>query len=141
MLPDIINEAAVKENGVRREALFFSFFVFLQKFGAGIAIYITNLIIEEVGGYDSQIPGGIPNQPDTVAFPMRVMVGIVPAAMILISVAFAVYYPLSTDDEGRIKRKMEQIREAKKAEQSQTTNTPAAVERGTPAKHHGDIDG
>ena len=52
-----------------------------------VAIYITNLVIEEVGGYDSQIPGGIPNQPDTVAFPMRVMVGIVPAAMILISVA------------------------------------------------------
>ena len=52
-----------------------------------VAIYMTNLIIEEVGGYDSQIPGGIPNQPDTVAFPMRVLMGIVPAVMILISVA------------------------------------------------------
>ena len=53
----------------------------------------------------------------------------------------ALYYPLSSDDESRIKRKMEQIREAKKAEQSRTTNTPAAVERGTPAKQYGDIDG
>lgn len=125
MLPDIINEAAVKENGIRREALFYSFFVFLQKFGAGITIYTTNAIIENVGKYDSKLKPK--EQPDTVAGPMRALIGIVAPLMIFISFIASFWYPLTTEDEIRIKHDLERIRQAKIAEVSKTTNTAAAV--------------
>jgi hypothetical protein len=35
MVPDIIDLATLRDNGVRRESMFYAYFVFCQKFGTG----------------------------------------------------------------------------------------------------------
>ena len=40
MLPDVVNAAAL-EYGVRREELYYAFFVFGNKFGAGVTLAIS----------------------------------------------------------------------------------------------------
>ena len=45
MLPDAIDEAAARD-GVRRESLFYAFFVFWQKFSTGIALALSTLALQ-----------------------------------------------------------------------------------------------
>ena len=44
MLPDVIEESEL-HYGVRREELFYAYFVFFTKFGAGITLGISNAIL------------------------------------------------------------------------------------------------
>ena len=44
MLPDVI-DMAERETGIRREGSFYSFFVFAQKFGSGIALSFSNVLL------------------------------------------------------------------------------------------------
>ena len=45
MLPDVVDKAFI-EQGVRREELFYSFYVFFSKFGAGVSLGISTLILK-----------------------------------------------------------------------------------------------
>lgn len=47
MLPDVIDEAALKRD-VRREELFYAFFVFGNKFGSGVTLGISTAIYKSV---------------------------------------------------------------------------------------------
>ena len=44
MLPDVIDQATL-DHGVRREELFYSFYVFFSKFGAGISLGVSTLLL------------------------------------------------------------------------------------------------
>eukprot|EP00041_Stephanoeca_diplocostata_P013798 m.244319 g.244319 ORF g.244319 m.244319 type:complete len:577 (+) comp19470_c0_seq9:280-2010(+) len=115
MLPDVINEATLRDGGVRREALFYAYFVFFQKFGAGVAIYASNEVLESVGGYNSdktpeENAGAIPT--------LRYLIAVVPASLMLISMIFATQYPLNTVDEKRIKKRLTLLTEGIVAEQT-----------------------
>lgn len=47
MLPDVVDEAALV-NDVRREELFYAFFVFGNKFGSGITLGLSTAIYKSV---------------------------------------------------------------------------------------------
>lgn len=47
MLPDVIDEATLKSD-VRREELFYAFFVFGNKFGSGVTLGISTAIYKLV---------------------------------------------------------------------------------------------
>lgn len=47
MLPDVIDEAALRSD-MRREELFYAFFVFGNKFGGGITLGISTAIYKSV---------------------------------------------------------------------------------------------
>ena len=47
MLPDVIEESEIPY-GVRREELFYAYFVFFTKFGAGITLGISTVILSLV---------------------------------------------------------------------------------------------
>jgi len=47
MLPDVIEESEIPY-GVRREELFYAYFVFFTKFGAGITLGISTAILSLV---------------------------------------------------------------------------------------------
>ena len=54
MLPDVVDEAALK-NDVRREELFYAFFVFGNKFGSGITLGLSTAIYKSVTHSNSSI--------------------------------------------------------------------------------------
>ena len=47
MLPDVVDEAALKGD-VRREELFYAFFVFGNKFGSGVTLGISTAVYKSV---------------------------------------------------------------------------------------------
>ena len=47
MLPDVVDQASL-DQGVRREELFYSFYVFFSKFGAGVSLGISTLVLKWV---------------------------------------------------------------------------------------------
>ncbi len=47
MLPDVIDEATLHSN-VRREELFYAFFVFGNKFGSGVTLGVSTAIYKSV---------------------------------------------------------------------------------------------
>jgi GPH family glycoside/pentoside/hexuronide:cation symporter len=93
MLPDVIEQDEL-ETGVRREGLFYGFFVFLQKLGLSLGLAISNFLLE-AAGYITPTPGGIPPaQPDSVLFALRVFVSLLPAAVLLTSFLAVRAYPI-----------------------------------------------
>jgi len=100
MLPDVIDESHL-ETGRRREAVFYSYFVFLQKFASGIAIGLSTLALD-FGGYISDPCCG-EEQPPSVRTVLQYMMSLVPAGLYLLSLGLTTLYPLGPERCAKIK--------------------------------------
>lgn len=100
MLPDVIDESHL-DTGRRREAVFYSYFVFLQKFASGIAIGMSTLVLD-FGGYISEPCCG-EQQPPSVRTALQYMMSLVPAGLYLLSLGLTTLYPLTPERCVKIK--------------------------------------
>lgn len=96
MLPDVIELDELK-TGQRREGIFYSFIMFLQKISLGIAV---NLVLQslEWAGYiqpTKNIP--VPVQPPAVLDAIRLSIGPVPTLALIIGIILAYFYPLTRE--------------------------------------------
>ena len=93
MLPDVIEQDEL-DTGVRREGLFYGFFVFLQKLGLSLGLAISNFVLD-AAGYITPVTGAAPpTQPDSVLFALRVFVSLLPAVVLLTSFPVVRAYPI-----------------------------------------------
>ena len=95
MLPDVVDfdEALT---GLRREGVFYGFAVFIQKIGIALAIFLTSRILEWSGYISST--GGDANriaQPDSALWTIRLIMGPIPAVLILGGIVCALFYPIT----------------------------------------------
>lgn len=96
MVPDII-EHDEAQTGQRREGSFYAFASFFQKLGTGAALWAMGQALAW-SGYVSPAPGGaLPVQPASALTALRVFVGPVPAALLLLAMGFAWAYPISRE--------------------------------------------
>ncbi len=94
MLPDVI-ELDELETGQRREGIFYGVFVFLQKLGLALGMFISGQILG-AAGYIPKIPGGVdPVQPESALTAIRILVGPVGAAILLLSFVAVYFYPIT----------------------------------------------
>lgn len=94
MLPDVI-ELDELETGRRREGIFYGVFVFLQKLGLALGLFITGQVLG-AAGYIRSIPGQPPPaQPENALFAIRLMVGPAGAAILLLSFVAVYLYPIT----------------------------------------------
>lgn len=94
MLPDVI-ELDELETGQRREGIFYGVFVFLQKLGLALGLFISGQILG-LAGYIRGVPGQPPPvQPDSALFAIRLLVGPVGAAILLLSFVAVYLYPIT----------------------------------------------
>ena len=93
MLPDVIDEYMLK-HGQRKEAMFYSLYVFFNKFAVGISMAASQLALS-LGGYD--VSRCV--QRDTVGTAIRYLIGPLPIACLLVSLVFLRFYPI--DEERR----------------------------------------
>jgi glycoside/pentoside/hexuronide:cation symporter, GPH family len=110
MLPDVI-ELDELQTGQRREGIFYSFMVFLQKISLGIAV---NLVLQRLGaaGYLKPTPEiPVPIQPTAVLDVIRISIGPMSAIALIIGVVLTYFYPITREMHAEILLKLKQRKE------------------------------
>ncbi|KAA0706922.1 Sodium-dependent lysophosphatidylcholine symporter 1 [Triplophysa tibetana] len=91
MLPDVVDDFKVKNPSCRDlEPLFYSCFVFFNKFGGGLAVGISTLVLH-FAGYK---PGACKHN-SQVIFSLRMLFAPVPICLLLISMVMLYFYPIT----------------------------------------------
>ncbi|QSJ15058.1 MFS transporter [Nostoc sp. UHCC 0702] len=105
MLPDVI-ELDELQTGQRREGIFYSFMVFLQKICLGLAV---NIVLQRLGaaGYikpTADIP--MPIQPNAVLDVIRVSIGPLPTIALICGMVLTYFYPITREMHAEILLKL-----------------------------------
>ncbi|PIK45037.1 putative sodium-dependent lysophosphatidylcholine symporter 1-B [Apostichopus japonicus] len=91
MVPDVIDHFLIK-HGQSYETIFYSFFVMFVKFATGVSLGISTMVLGLVG-----YKNGYCEQPEAVAFTLRLLVTAFPCLCIFIGYAFLWVYPITED--------------------------------------------
>ena len=119
MLPDVI-ELDELRTGQRREGIFYSFMVFLQKVCLGIAVF---LLLQSLGWAGYVKPTDLeplPVQPDAVLLAIRLAIGPIPMISLLCGLVLNYFYPITREAHAEI---LMQLNERKAAQQRASDST------------------
>ncbi len=101
MIPDVIEVDELK-TGQRREGVFYSFMVLLQKIVLAMAVAIVGQTLQ-AAGFISQMAGQPePLQPPGALEAIRWMVGPLPALVLAIGMGLAYFYPITKEKHAAI---------------------------------------
>jgi GPH family glycoside/pentoside/hexuronide:cation symporter len=101
MLPDAIDEDELA-TGERREGLYTGMFTFLRKIGGAIAVLGVGAALD-LARYD----GAAATQPPAALAAIRILVAVVPAALLVASILLTRGYPLGRERHARILAELE----------------------------------
>lgn len=101
MLPDVI-DADELQTGERREGVFYSLVVQLQKFGSVLAIFGVGIVLDWSGFITGTGGDTIVEQPSLALTAVRALVGLVPAVILLGGLAIAAFYPITREVHAEI---------------------------------------
>lgn len=88
MLPDVVDLDEL-HTGLRREGLYFSAVVFLQKLGIAVALFASGTLLNFTGFAADAI-----SQPPSALWAIRLLIGPLPAVLLMGSLWFAYRYPI-----------------------------------------------
>jgi Na+/melibiose symporter-like transporter len=111
MVPDVI-ELDELETGQRREGIFYGFFVFLQKMGLAVGLFISGWALELSGYINSTAANPDPVQPASALLAMRVLIGPVGAAVLLLSFLAVRAYPITREKHAAMRAELARRRAA-----------------------------
>ena len=105
MVPDVV-ELDELETGQRREGIFYGVFVFLQKLGLALGLFISGWALELTGYINAtpEIPD--PIQPASALLAMRVLIGPVSAVILLLSFLAVRAYPITREKHAEIRAEL-----------------------------------
>ncbi|MCX6031241.1 MAG: MFS transporter [Chloroflexi bacterium] len=103
IVPDVI-EADELATGQRREATDYGFLVFLQKGGAALALAFMQEVLHLTG----YVPGAA--QPDSVLWAIRLMMGPLPALLLVASMILTWRYPLTRERHAELRAQLAEKR-------------------------------
>jgi GPH family glycoside/pentoside/hexuronide:cation symporter len=107
MIPDVIELDELK-TGQRREGIFYSFMVLLQKFGLALALFLVGIGLD-LAGFIERIPGeDIPVQPDSALLAIRLAVGPLPTIVLIAGLVLAYFYPLTREVHAEIRLQLQE---------------------------------
>ncbi len=105
MLPDVVDVDELN-TGLRREGVYYGFFVFLQKLGISLGLAISNLVFD-AAGYINANPGeAFPMQPEMVQLALRLFISFIPAAVVLFSFPIVYKYPITRQRHAEIRAEL-----------------------------------
>ena len=109
MLPDVI-EYDEKMTGERREGIYYGLWAFLTKFTGALGIAVS--------GWALGLFGYVPNVDQTThaLFGIRLFFSIVPAVVILISLPFLIWYPITRKNHAELVKELAERNAAKTQE-------------------------
>jgi GPH family glycoside/pentoside/hexuronide:cation symporter len=105
MVPDVV-ELDELQTGRRREGIFYGFFVFLQKMGLALGLFISGWVLD-LAGYINATPGRPdPIQPESALLALRVLIGPVSAVILLLSFLAVRAYPITRARHAEIRAEL-----------------------------------
>jgi glycoside/pentoside/hexuronide:cation symporter, GPH family len=105
MIPDVI-ELDELRTGQRREGMFYSFMVLLQKMVLALALAIVGQTLQLAGFVSQQAGQPEPIQPQSALDAIRWMVGPLPAVVLAIGIGLAYFYPITKQKHAEIMRQL-----------------------------------
>jgi GPH family glycoside/pentoside/hexuronide:cation symporter len=111
MIPDVIDLDEL-QTGERREGVFYSFMVLLQKIGLALGLWLVGQALERAGFLATIQGQAAPVQPESALFAIRVAIGPLPTIALIAGMILTYFYPISREVHAEI---LLRIRE-KKAE-------------------------
>jgi glycoside/pentoside/hexuronide:cation symporter, GPH family len=96
MLPDVV-ELDELQTGQRREGIFYSFMVFVQKICLGIAVALALEILGRVGYIKPTELIANPVQPDAVKSAIQFFIGPIPTLFLVMGVILTYFYPITRE--------------------------------------------
>lgn len=109
MMPDVI-ELDELRTGQRREGVFYGFMVFLQKLGLALGLFLVGITLE-LQGFNEQATIG--QQPESALTAIRVMIGPIPAAILICGMILTVFYPITRQKHQELLAALEERKRAK----------------------------
>jgi GPH family glycoside/pentoside/hexuronide:cation symporter len=106
MIPDVI-ELDELNTGQRREGIFYSFMVLLQKFGLALALLLVGQALDLAGFISSPTGAPIPQQPESALLAIRIAVGPLPTIALILGLILAYFYPITKEVHDEIRLKLE----------------------------------
>uniref|UniRef100_A0A8D2PMW8 Major facilitator superfamily domain containing 2B n=1 Tax=Zosterops lateralis melanops TaxID=1220523 RepID=A0A8D2PMW8_ZOSLA len=106
MLPDVVDNFRLQNpHGKGHETIFYSSYVFFTKMSAGIGLGISAAGLE-FAGYKP----GICRQSDNVILTLKLLIGAVPAILILLGLFILLFYPITEESRKETKLALEELR-------------------------------
>ncbi len=96
MLPDVVDLDELR-TGQRREGVFYSFMVLVQKIGLGLGLFIVGQVLELYGFVERTAGQAPPEQPVSALRAIRWVIGPVPALFLLGGMVLAYFYPMTRE--------------------------------------------
>jgi glycoside/pentoside/hexuronide:cation symporter, GPH family len=113
IIPDAI-EWDEYHTGERHEGMFFSLISLMGKIASSVAIPLILLLLDATG----YAPNATQQRPSAL-LGIRLVVGPIPAVLLCAGIVFAIFYPLTRGEFGRIVKDLDQRRQQKKAGESE----------------------
>ena len=106
MIPDVI-ELDELNTGQRREGIFYSFMVLLQKIGLALAIFLVGQALE-FSGFVERIPGeAIPIQPESALLAIRIAIAPLPTVFLIVGLVLTYFYPITKEVHANIRLQLQ----------------------------------
>ena len=110
MIPDVVDSDELN-TGQRREGIFYSFMILLQKLGLALALFLVGQALE-LSGFIARIPGKpIPVQPDSALFAIRVAIAPLPTVFLIVGLILTYFYPITKEVHADILRQLKARKE------------------------------
>jgi GPH family glycoside/pentoside/hexuronide:cation symporter len=94
LIPDVIDLDELK-TGQRREGIFYSFMVFLQKIGLAIGLFLVGQALDFAGFMETTAGEPPPVQPESALLAIRIVIGPLPTCFLIGGLILASFYPIT----------------------------------------------
>lgn len=101
MLPDVVDLDELR-TGQRREGIFYSFMILLQKVSLGLGLFIVGQVLEIFGFVEGTAGQPPPTQPESALQAIRWVVGPLPAVILLAGLVLTYFYPMTREAHDEI---------------------------------------
>ncbi|XP_010132882.1 PREDICTED: major facilitator superfamily domain-containing protein 2B-like [Buceros rhinoceros silvestris] len=106
MLPDVVDNFRLQNpHGKGHETIFYSSYVFFTKISAGIGLGISAAGLE-FSGYKP----GVCRQSNDVILALKILIGAVPAVLIVVGLVILLFYPITEESRKETKLALEVLR-------------------------------
>ncbi|MGH2537522.1 MAG: MFS transporter [Candidatus Promineifilaceae bacterium] len=106
MVADVV-EVDELQTGKRREGVYAGYLVFFRKLASGLALFLSSMFLARSGFVESRTGSLAPvTQPESALLALRLLVSVLPAAMLVLAIAVAWRYPLDRATHERIRAEL-----------------------------------